>query len=80
MIDRIVSSAPKGRQYNVQLARIHLRLGNKKLGYHLLNKAFENHEGDLVAMNIDPRWASVHNDVEFQRITQRVGLSGYIAN
>lgn len=75
VIDRIALSAPKGRQYNVQLARIHLRLGNKKLGYRLLNKAFENHEGDLVAMNIDPRWASVLNDVEFQKIAESVGLS-----
>jgi DNA-binding winged helix-turn-helix (wHTH) protein/Flp pilus assembly protein TadD len=77
VIDRITSTAPKGRQYNVQLARIYLKLGNKKLGYRLLNKALENREGDLIAINIDPRWATVRHDIEFQRIVEGVGLSSH---
>lgn len=78
VIDRIALSAPKGRQYNVQLARIYLKLGNKEVGYRFLNKALENHEGDLIAMNVDPRWSVVRNDLEFQRIAERVGLSSHL--
>jgi DNA-binding winged helix-turn-helix (wHTH) protein/Tfp pilus assembly protein PilF len=74
IIHRIETTAPVGRQYNVQLARIHLALGNKKVGYRFLDRAFQNHEGDLVALNVDPRWKVARHDDEFQSMIERVGI------
>ncbi len=63
-----------GTYYNVLLARIYLALGRKGVAYDHLEKAFENHEIDLIGLYYDPRWKSVREESRFRNLLLRIGL------
>jgi DNA-binding winged helix-turn-helix (wHTH) protein/tetratricopeptide (TPR) repeat protein len=57
---------------HVNLARIHLALGNKEEAYRLLEKAFDESESDLVALPVDFRWKAIQQDTRFKTLVKKV--------
>jgi TolB-like protein len=60
--------------YSIQIAKIYLALGEKERAYYFLELAFEQHEGDLIALNSDPRWKTIRNESRFIELRKRIGL------
>jgi tetratricopeptide (TPR) repeat protein len=58
--------------YNV--ATFHAALGEKDKALVELDKAYQNREGILGLLKVDPRFDSLHDDPRFQDLLRRVGL------
>jgi hypothetical protein len=74
IIKSIKSLETEDCKQNVKLARIYLALGEKETAYEFLEQAFNNHEFDLVALKIDPRFASIRHEPRFKVLVALVGL------
>jgi DNA-binding winged helix-turn-helix (wHTH) protein/TolB-like protein len=56
-------------------ALIYTGLGDKNAAIEQLQKAYDEHAGQLVFINVDQRFDSLHSDPRFQELCRRVGLS-----
>ena len=56
------------------LAGIHGVLGNPDSAFDCLNKAFEQHDVQLVSLKVDPLVDSIRQDHRFHELVNRVGL------
>ncbi len=73
---RAMSSEPRPANltpYNV--ATFHVALGEKDKAFVELNKAYQNREGILGLLKVDPRFEPLHNDPRFQDLLRRVGFT-----
>jgi adenylate cyclase len=60
--------------YPMILSKIYLALGEKETTYNLLEKAYQQHEIELIALNSDPIWAEIKDEVRFKELVKRVGI------
>jgi adenylate cyclase len=74
IIRQIQSQSKYNREYPTYLSRIYLALGEKETAYEFLERAFEQHDLDLIGLNSDPRWAKIRNESRFKELVLRVGL------
>ncbi len=58
--------------YNI--ATFHAALGEKDKAFVELNKAYQNREGILGLLKVDPRFDSLHNDPRFVEIIKQINL------
>ncbi len=58
--------------YNV--ATFHAELGEKDKAFAELNKAYQNREGILGLLKVDPRFDSLHDDPRFVEIIKQINL------
>jgi TolB-like protein/Flp pilus assembly protein TadD len=56
------------------LAEIHAALGQKDLAFAWLNKAYDQHDMQLVSLRANPTLDSLRNDARFADLLRRVGL------
>ena len=56
------------------LARICIALGDKEQALAYLQKADEEHAGEMKFIKVDPRFASLHNEPQFQAILRGMNL------
>lgn len=56
-------------------ALIYAGLGDKNAAFEQLQKAYDEHAGQLIYINVDQRFASLRSDPRFQELCRRVGLS-----
>jgi len=56
-------------------ALIYAGLGDKNAAFVQLQKAYDEHAGQLIYVNVDQRFDSLHSDPRFQELCRRVGLS-----
>lgn len=75
IIKEIESKSSTDSQYSIKLARIYLALGEREKAYEFLERAFREHEMELVTLKFDPRWASIRDEPRFRELIRRVGLS-----
>jgi eukaryotic-like serine/threonine-protein kinase len=64
----------KERPVSLQLAYIHMRLGEKEQAFAWLEKAYEEHDMWLPTLKMDPKWDSLRLDAWFQDFLRRLGL------
>jgi tetratricopeptide (TPR) repeat protein len=57
-----------------QIARIYAGLGDKKLAFVWLEKAYEGRSDFLTRMKVDPTFESLYDDPRFINLARRVGL------
>ncbi len=74
IIEQLKTQFQHKHHISLKLAMIHLALGEKETAYELLNKAVEEHDIDLIAIKIDPRFKSLHNDQKFKEFLAKLGL------
>lgn len=65
-------SAP--RPSPVTLAMVYTRLGDSKRAIDWLERAYEEHSGDMVFVRAEPCFAALRSDPRFQSLVRRVGL------
>jgi DNA-binding winged helix-turn-helix (wHTH) protein/TolB-like protein/Flp pilus assembly protein TadD len=56
-------------------ALIYAGLGDRDAAFEQLQKAYDDHAGQLIYINVDQRFDSLHSDPRFQELCRRVGLS-----
>ena len=67
-----VITAGTGSPYSI--AGIYTALGDKDSAFEWLNKAFEQHDLQLVSLKVDPSLDGLRDDARFNELTRRVGL------
>jgi hypothetical protein len=55
---------------------IHFVLGETNDGFEWLNKAYDQHDANIMLMNIDTELENVKSDPRFLSILEKVGLGG----
>ena len=58
----------------LEIAQIHVALGNNEKAFQLLEKAYAEHSFHLVNLNVSPLFKSVRSDPRFQDLVQRIGF------
>lgn len=56
-------------------ALIYAGLGENSKAIEQLQKAYDERAGQLIYLNVDPRFDTLRSDARFQNLTQRVGLA-----
>lgn len=74
IIKQIELQSTDNNQQSTKLSRIYFAVGEKETAYEILNQALENHEADLIALKIDPRFRKVVNEPRFKELILKVGL------
>jgi len=70
-----IMTAPGAYFSPVSLAGDYTMAGDKDKAFELLEKAFEAREGqELMLLNVDPLWKSLHGDARFTSLLRRLGL------
>jgi tetratricopeptide (TPR) repeat protein len=59
---------------NADLAAVQARLGQFDAAFGSLERAYANHEVELIYLNVDPRLKHLRSDPRFQDLSRRVGL------
>jgi len=58
----------------LDIATVHLGLGEMDAAFALLDRAVQTHDGGLVFLAVDPRYVPVRQDPRFQRVLRRIGF------
>ncbi len=58
----------------LDIAQIHIGLGEKDQAFEWLEKACDDRAGLLTWLNVDPRYSSLHDDSRFDALVGRLGL------
>ena len=59
---------------SLSMAFLHAKNGDRNGALESLNRAYEEREGSLVNLNIDPSWDELRPDPRFQDLLRRVGF------
>jgi hypothetical protein len=73
MLDRQRALFAAGREHGVDLAATYALAGQRDAAMRTLNGAVRDRDPYLVALRIDPRFASLRQAPEFQRLALSVG-------
>ena len=73
LVEEVVTSGA-GSPYLI--AGVYAALGECDLAFEWLNKAFEQHDLQLVSLKVDPSLDGLGDDARFNELTRRVGLPG----
>lgn len=57
-----------------RMAQLYSLLGDKDRSMVWLNKSYEERNGTLVVLKVDPSWDNLHDDPRFQELLRKVGL------
>ncbi len=76
IIDKIDTITANGEIVSVIKSRIHFVLGEKNIGYAILEDWVTRKGSDLIAINVDPRWNCVRHEERFKKITHKIVPSG----
>jgi TolB-like protein/DNA-binding winged helix-turn-helix (wHTH) protein len=58
----------------IDIARMQVHLGEFDAAFKSLERAYSNHEGPLIYLNVDPDWDGVRSDRRFRDLAHRIGL------
>ncbi len=59
---------------NFHLAAVYVGLGEKDLAFESLEKAFKDHDTNLIYLNVDPLLAELKGDPRFTDLVNRIGI------
>jgi len=57
------------------VATFHAALGEKDKAFAELNRAYQNREGILGLLRVDPRFDSLHDDLRFADLARRYNIA-----
>jgi hypothetical protein len=64
----------------LRIAELYVLLGNRHEAFVWLEKAFQEHTGDLMKLNSYPIWDTLRSDRRFKDLVRRVGLPSWPHN
>jgi len=59
---------------SLSMAFLYTKNGDRNRALELLNRAYEEREGSLVNLNVDPFWDELRPDTRFQDLLRRIGF------
>ena len=74
ILDDLQSRAKAQYVSPLDIATVHLGLGDKDAALALLERAVDTHDGGLVFLAVDPRYDPVRQDPRFLRVLRRIGF------
>jgi len=74
VIKQIESQSNNYFQYSIKLAAIYLALGEREMAYIYLDKAYEEHDVDIVALKSNPIWSTIIHETRFKNLLMKIGL------
>jgi tetratricopeptide (TPR) repeat protein len=74
IIKQIEEQVIDNAKYSIKLARVYAALGENEKVFDYLEKAFDEHEIDLIALKVDPAWKTIREDDRFKALVKRVGI------
>jgi len=74
IIKQIEEQTIDGAKHSIKLARIYAALGEKDKALDLLERSFDEHESDLLALRVDPAWKTIRNHDLLKVLTKRIGI------
>ena len=57
-----------------EIAQVYARLGEREQAFKSLEKAFQERDSRIVALEVEPVFGSWHSDPKFQSLVKRIGL------
>jgi hypothetical protein len=75
-ITRIVQELAKsGHRYvsPYNVARAYAAIGDKRRAFEWLERAYQEHNPDLIELTRDPSFTSLRSDAKFRELEQRIG-------
>jgi hypothetical protein len=76
----VLESMQSSEQSNIspyQIASYYSILGKRNESFEWLRKAYEAHDGGLVAIKTDSDFDNLHSDPRFAELLHRMSLPGY---
>ena len=74
IIKQIESQSNNNSQCSLKIARIYSALRESEMAFKFLEKAFDEHDVDLLGLKSDPRWAPLSHEPRFKELVIKVGL------
>ena len=72
VLDHTLAQAKRGQPDPVQLAFFYTRLGEYSRAIDLLERAYEEHNGDIPFINVTPGFDPLRGDPRFQALVERI--------
>jgi hypothetical protein len=73
-LNRTLDDSKKGRFPNMMIAVLYMRNNDTEGAIKYLQKAFQEREGAMVYVNVEPIFHPLHADPRYQEIVQSMGL------
>jgi DNA-binding winged helix-turn-helix (wHTH) protein/TolB-like protein len=73
-LDRLLEGDKTAFEAEIRIAILYAHLGQKEEALACLERAVENRNHYVTALNVEPLWDSYRSDPRFQALVQRVGL------
>ena len=73
--DRFLGSGNTSPPSPVAMAMVYTRLGDSGRAIEYLERAYSEHEGDMLFINVEPCFDALRSDPRFQSLVRRVGLT-----
>jgi TolB-like protein/chaperonin cofactor prefoldin len=74
IIKQLESQLKDNHQHAIKLARIYAALDEIETAYSYLERAFHQHDIEIMAIKSDPRWTNICREPRFIELVKRVGL------
>jgi Tfp pilus assembly protein PilF len=74
VIRDLLRSSSKGYSFSTQLVGTYAYLGEKDRAFEALEQTFQERNGSLIAMRVEPGWEPLRSDPRFEDLARRVGL------
>ena len=71
---KLLEEVIAGKASSYLIAGIHAALSDPNTAFEWLDKAYEQHDLQLVSLKVDPSLENVRNDLRFAELVRRVGL------
>ncbi len=75
VLSRSLEDAKKKRIPSILMAILYMRIGNQGSALDALEKAFQDREGGIVYVNVEPLFIPLHTDPRFKKIITSMGLT-----
>jgi hypothetical protein len=71
---KLEASLIPGRVRPYPLASLYAALGEKDKAFAALKESYNDRQGSLILMKVDPTWDPLRTDPRFAKLVQRIGL------
>jgi tetratricopeptide (TPR) repeat protein len=73
-IQDLLRSSSRGYGFSSQLVGTYAYLGEKDRAFQALEQTFQERNGSLIVMRVEPAWEILRTDPRFEELARRVGL------
>jgi hypothetical protein len=61
-------------QDDIRIAMVYVKLGDRDKAFTYLERAFAEHSGDMIFLNVEPGFDPIRDDPRFKALIRRIGF------